>query len=134
MPPRGETRVNVGQAGVGINTGEKRVPPPPPPPQVVDSSTLGKSSKKARDRKFRSDRRPRRFGRGPREQGFAGVGTGIPPCKLCNNRHPGDCWWTLGACLSCGAKDHKNHDYTRFVGESSGRGRGRVHFQRPAEG
>ncbi|KAK8476642.1 hypothetical protein V6N13_109590 [Hibiscus sabdariffa] len=34
MPPRRETRANVGQAGVGVNVGEEHVPPPPPPPQV----------------------------------------------------------------------------------------------------
>ncbi|KAK8493521.1 hypothetical protein V6N11_065160 [Hibiscus sabdariffa] len=31
MPSRRETRVNVGQAGVGANVRDKHIPPPPPP-------------------------------------------------------------------------------------------------------
>ncbi|KAK8502241.1 hypothetical protein V6N11_034480 [Hibiscus sabdariffa] len=101
MPLRRETRANVGQADVGTNAGKEHVPPPPPPPQDIevslgerkkedaskraaDSSAIRKLSKKARDKRFRLDRRLGGFGRGPREQSVARAGVGVPFCDKCD--------------------------------------------------
>ncbi|KAL4361753.1 hypothetical protein GQ457_04G020870 [Hibiscus cannabinus] len=89
--------------------------------RATDSSAVRKSSKKTRDRQFRSDRRPGGVGHGPRDQSVAGAGARLSPCDKCFRRDSVECWLAMGACLGCGSKDHKRRHCVRFVGESSGR-------------
>ncbi|XP_017613923.1 uncharacterized protein LOC108459069 [Gossypium arboreum] len=32
---------------------------------------------------------------------------GLAICKLCNRRHPTECWRSIGACLRCGSSEHR---------------------------
>ncbi|KAK8644745.1 hypothetical protein V6N13_124045 [Hibiscus sabdariffa] len=157
ISPRGETRSGNGLLLEDQNVDVGLVQPSGLPPLSVPYSDIeeslggtkrvvvdtgkrvaklglpGRHGKNIHDGRFRPKRRRGDFSCGSHVQSYARNSIGVSLCEQCHRSHSEECWWAIGACMVCGSKDHRKHDFPQVfentvaraeVGVAPARGRG----------